>query len=1091
MIDREEPSDGERLGSLFAAVRDLDPERQATFLDRNCPDPRLRSEVESLLRRAVRAERLFEALGASLAAITREITTAASASDGDVHHPDSAPTHEAPPEPGSKAAIPAGDGLVERTVSHYRIEERLGGGGMGIVYRARDLRLDRVVALKFLPPHLSLDDVAKQRFLAEARAAAALDHPNICTVYEIDETEEKRLFIAMACYEGETLRARIARGPLSVEDAARIARRIARGLAAAHARGIVHRDIKPANVMLLEDGGVILLDFGLAKVADVTLTQPGLTPGTVAYMSPEQVRGEGVDPRTDLWSLGVIIYEMLIGRRPFGDARDAVVLHGILHREPESLHERRPETPERLAAIVDRLLEKRPERRYPSAEAVLAALSSVSSADAPEQTRGLDRYAAFDDRAAGRERHRRRSRTRDSLRTKNGRRRASLAAAALLVGGIGGAILWLTTVSSQVELRGPAEAPRRILIADFTNLSSDSLLGDAVSQALRMDLSGSPLLSVAGGGTVAAALERMRREPDSRLDAPLAREVAVREGIPLVIEGEVRHAGSGLVISAAIVDAGSGEVLDGWRERAPDSAHVLDAIDRLSKAIRGRMTATISSTDTAESLERFTTSSLEALRSQAQGSRLFLRGDYLRAAALFREATRLDSSFAKAHADVAWSLLQAGIDRGQALRALATAYELRDRLPLRERHDIVARYLRLVAGDLEGAIEGFTKQVEMARLLGEPQTYASLGSSLVLVGDLAAAESVLREAWSTYPTPVNQGTLVKVLYRRGKEAEAEATLHRAVERFPDHPLLQRLQAELAATRGEWAIADSLAGHLPAGGSVAASHRQLGLLALLRGRLDEATGHLRALVESQLSRGLHADALEVAAALGRIDLLRGETERATRDVDELLDRHPLATLDPLDRPYLPLARFLADAGQPARARGLLAAYDREVPAAFRGPDSWAYLRARAAIHLAEARAEEALADLRSARAHPPIHAEWFKDPYVPSREFPELGLAYERMGMPDSAVTAHERYVKEPTLVVTERAFDLARTLSDLAELHEARGDRHAAARYYTRFGALWGEADAELQPRVREARRRADLLRGSGNVRDRAGGQRP
>lgn len=199
---------------------------------------------------------------------------------------------------------------------------------------------------------------------SEARAAAALEHPAICTVHEIGESEDGRLFIAMACYDGETLEQRIARGPLPVADAVAIATRIASGLAAAHARGVVHRDVKPGNVMLTADGGIKLLDFGLAKVADLTLTRPGTTPGTVAYMSPEQVRGEPVDARTDLWSLGVVLYEMLTGVRPFRGESDRVLLGRIPHEEPKPLRDLRPETPGSLARIVERLLRKDPDARH-------------------------------------------------------------------------------------------------------------------------------------------------------------------------------------------------------------------------------------------------------------------------------------------------------------------------------------------------------------------------------------------------------------------------------------------------------------------------------------------------------------------------------------------------------------------------------------------------------------------------------------------------------------------------------------------------------------------------------------------------------
>ena len=263
-----------------------------------------------------------------------------------------------------------------RQVSHYRILKRLGAGGMGVVYQAEDSRLKRTVALKFLPPELTRDQSARERFIQEAQAASALDHPNICAIYDVDSVDEQ-LFIAMAYYEGETLRDRIARGPLAVAEAIDFAQQIARGLDHAHQAGIVHRDIKPANVIVTRGGMVKIVDFGIAKILDRTgPTQTGTTLGTVAYMAPEQVHGYTVDHRADLWALGVVLYEMLTGRQPFGGDRDLAILHNILHETPPAARSLRPDLPPAIEPVLAKALAKDRERRYQSAHEMVDALAT-------------------------------------------------------------------------------------------------------------------------------------------------------------------------------------------------------------------------------------------------------------------------------------------------------------------------------------------------------------------------------------------------------------------------------------------------------------------------------------------------------------------------------------------------------------------------------------------------------------------------------------------------------------------------------------------------------------------------------------------
>ncbi len=290
--------------------------------------------------------------------------------------------------------------MIGKTISHYKILEELGKGGMGVVYKAQDTKLDRTVALKFLPPDLTADPDAKQRFIHEARAASALDHPNICTIYEINEADDQ-LFIAMAYIEGQTLKDKIKAGPLGADEAAGIVLQVAEGLQEAHEHGIIHRDIKPANIMITPKGRAKIMDFGLAKSGGVPdLTQEGTTLGTVAYMSPEQTRGDEVDHRTDIWSLGVMFYEMATGRRPFRGDYEQAVVYSILNEDPEPPGDAHDEEAMGIDSILERCLKKAPAERYPAATDLIADLRAFSTGTTPFSSRtGL---GAFETRAGRR-----------------------------------------------------------------------------------------------------------------------------------------------------------------------------------------------------------------------------------------------------------------------------------------------------------------------------------------------------------------------------------------------------------------------------------------------------------------------------------------------------------------------------------------------------------------------------------------------------------------------------------------------------------------------------------------------------------------
>jgi serine/threonine protein kinase/formylglycine-generating enzyme required for sulfatase activity/dienelactone hydrolase len=418
-----------RVEAVLAAALELPSGARRELLDRECEgDPALRAEVQALL--------------------------AAHDGTGMLDTPIASWSH--------RGLDPGDTGLAPGTrVAHYEIQQRLGSGGMGVVYRARDLRLQRTVALKFLPPVLSVDAVAKSRFLIEARAAAALDHVNVCAIHEIGETNDGRVYIAMAFVEGESLREAIERGPLAVPSAVDIARQLADALRAAHEGGVVHRDVKPANVMLGAGNVVKLVDFGVARLEGSTLTGPGATPGTTAYMSPEQVRGEPVDHRADLWALGVVLYEMLTGRRPFPGETDVATMQAIVTTTPPAMRAPRAGIPPGLEAVVARALTKDRQHRYQSAADMAEAMRRVAH-EAPAPSARL------------------------------ARRTVALLAAAAVVLAVAVAAVWDGTATG----RALASLPRMEQLAQKGDFVEAYSLALAAERALQVDTTLSRLLDV-------------------------------------------------------------------------------------------------------------------------------------------------------------------------------------------------------------------------------------------------------------------------------------------------------------------------------------------------------------------------------------------------------------------------------------------------------------------------------------------------------------------------------------------------------------------------------------------------------------------
>jgi len=641
-----------------------------------------------------------------------------------------------------------------------------------------------------------------------------------------------------------------------------------------------------------------------------------------------------------------------------------------------------------------------------------------------------------------------------------------------LAGAIAGGAWWLGPRAAAP----PTRSAQRIVVADFTNRTSDSTFCDLVADVLNAELAQSTVLRVVGRETIADAMRRMRRNAGERLTPELARDVAAREGITLLLEGEARSAGAKVMLTASVIETASGDVIGGAVETVDDSADVLPAIRRLSGRLRQGIGESSASIRSDSSLWSLTTSSLPALRKHVAASRAYWRGDFQTAVSLLTEATTLDPEFAHAHLLLWTSLEGSGAARGRAMRSLVRAYELRDGLTDRERYAVEANYFLVVVGDVQQSIIAFRKHLDalQKRPAGEPGWYSSLGNVLAMTGDLEGAERVLQEGRVRHPTPANQAGLVNVLHAEGKNGEIPAVLAEIARRQPEHPSITTLRVRLLADSGRYDAAHAVAAQ--PGPQPANRLKLQAEMDAVRGRIGEAVGHLGDVRDQALSRGQLPAAVDAAVAIGRLRALSGDSVGAAAEVADLLARHPIDSLDALSRPYLTLAAFSGELGQPERGRAWLAAYERDVPRDLRGPDQHMLHRARAAVRRAEGNHADALAELRTS-ARLPSARTTFTDERIPLSDHPALARVYDALGSRDSAIAVYERYLRVRSLNrTTLDAYELGNALERLAVLYEADGTPARAAECYARLAELWREADAPLQRRATSAAQRAHTL---------------